>query len=156
MILENFLKKFCIWAEFYQILAKDDRQGCQSWIQGVDSNFFETLFREKSLLLLVWILLEKTAKFPQINVVRVVAAAFYLSKNKKTQYDEKQVCFSEKTQFSNIFELWASSFGFLAKIIREHSPNCILRVPKSNWREKVGFEKFVWFYFGFLSKNESD
>ena len=112
--LENFLKNFGIWAEFHQTLARDDRQDCQNCIPGVDRNFLWNLSCEKSLPLLVWILLKKTAKFPQINVVRVVATAFYLSRNKKTQYEEKQVCFSEKTQFSNNFELWASSFGFLA------------------------------------------
>ena len=114
----------CFWKTFWKIsVFKQNFIGLwqetigrivKTAFQVSTGTFYETFPAKKSLPLLVWILLKKTAKFPQINVVRVVATAFYLSRNKKTQYEEKQVCFSEKTQFSNNFELWASSFGFLA------------------------------------------
>ena len=82
--------------------------------------FYETFFAKKSLPLLVWILLEKTAKFPQINFVRVVATAFYLSKNKKNTVRRKTSLFFRK---NTIFKhLWVvSQLDFWPTKIREHS-----------------------------------
>ena len=146
MFLKNFLKNFGIWAEFYQNLARDDRHVCQNCIPGVDREFFWNLFLRKMSPFLVWILLEKFAKFPQINVVRVVATAFYLSKNKKTQYDEKQVCFSEKTQFSNNFGLWASSFGFLAN----KNTGAFSELHSTCPKKKLEEESLIWKSFSDL------
>ena len=147
MLLKNCLKDLGIWAEFYQTLAKNDRQDCQNCIPGVERKVFETLSCEKSLLLLVWILLEKIAKFPQINV----------KKQKKHSTTKNKFVFQKKHNFQTILSCEPVLLDFWPTKFREHSRNCIIfPVPKSNWREKVGFEKFFWFYFGFLSKTESD
>ena len=115
MFVKNFLKNFGICAEFYQTLAKDDRQDCQNCIPGVDRNFlWNLLLRKKSPSFRVdfaWENCEFSAYKCRQSCRNCILP---VKKQKKTQYDEKQVCFSEKTQFSNNFELWASSFGFLA------------------------------------------
>ena len=124
MSLKNLLKSFGVWAEIYQNLAEDDLQGCQNCIPGVDRNFFETLFCEKSLPLSVWILLEKTATFPQINVVRVVATAFYLSeKHKKHSTTKNKFIFQKKHNFQTILscepvllDFWQKLFGSILQI----------------------------------------
>ena len=72
--------------------------------------FYETLFCEKSLPFLVWILLEKIAKFPQINVVSVVATAFYLLENKKNTVRRKTSLFFRKNTIFKQF--WVVSQFF--------------------------------------------
>ena len=143
-----------IWAEFYQTLAKNDRQGCQNCIPGVERKVFETLSCEKSLLLLVWILLEKTAKFPQINVVRVVATAVYLSKKTVRR---KTSLFFGKYNFFKQFWFVSQFFWIFGKQKIRSSSKLQSTCPKKQLEEKsFSWNVFFWIYFGFLSKKESD
>ena len=150
MFLKNFLKTFGIWGDFYQTLAKDDRQDCQNCIPCVDRNFLRNTFLRKNPHLLQWTLSEKSAKFRQKTVVKVVATAFYLSTINRTP---KNMFFFKKIQFLNNFELWASSFGFFAKKVLWTFSKLHSTCPTIQLEEEcLFFEKFFLDLFGFLSK----
>ena len=145
IFLKNFLKNFGFWAEFYQTLAKDDRQDCQNCLPGVDRNFLWNLFlRKKSPSFRVDFAWENCKVSADKCRQSCRNCILLVKKQKKTQYDEKQVCFSEKTQFSNNFELWASCFGFLAnKNLGTFSELHHFSCPKKQLEE----ESFIWKVF---------
>ena len=148
MFLKNFVKKFGVWAEFCQTLAKDDRQDCQNCIPGVDRNFLWNLFLRKKVsssfsVDFAWenckVSIDKCRQSCR-NCILLV------KKQKKTQYDEKQVCFSEKTQFSNNLELWASSFGFLAN----KNSGAFSELHSTCPKKKLEEESLIWKSFSDL------
>ena len=107
--------------------------------------FYENFFCKKSLPPLVWILPEKTAKFPPINVVRVVATAFYLSKN--TVRRETSLFFGKNTFLKQFWVV--SQFVW---IFGKQKFGSILRIAfyvsqKTTGRRKFDFESNFWLYF---------
>ena len=116
--------------------------------------FYATFFCEKmSLLLLLWILLEKTAKFPQINLGRVVATVFYLSKNKKKHSTTKiKFVFRKKHNFQTILSCEPVQLDFWQKKI-----GSVLRIAfyvsqKETGRRKFDLRKFFRFTLDFWAK----
>ena len=96
MFVKNFLKNFGIWAEFYQTLARDDRQDCQNCIPGVDRNFLWNLFlRKKSPFFSVDFAWENCNASAD-KCRQGCRNCILIVKKQKAPYDENQVCFSEK------------------------------------------------------------
>ena len=144
VFLENFLKNFGVWAECYRTLPRDDRQDCQNCIPGVDKNFLWNHFlRKKSPSFRVdsaW----GNCKVSADKCRQSCSNCILLVKKQKNTVRWKTSFFSEKTHFSNSFELWASSFGFLANknsgaFSKLHHFSC----PKKQLEE----ESLIWKVF---------
>ena len=155
MLLKNCLKDLGIWAEFYQTLAKNDRQDCQNRIPGVDRNFLWNLFlRKKSAFFSVdfaWEHCKNSADKCRQSFRNCVLLVKKQKKNtvrwKTSSFFRKNTIFKQFWVVSQFF--WISGQQKFGNILRIAS---FFVSQKATGGRKFDLESFFGFTFVFWAK----